>query len=291
MNMKSCKIYPEELSRKYLDNPKLKAEVAFYNALAEKLPAGFTVFYDIAWLAPVHGDCPQDGQTDFLIAHPEKGILLVEVKGGTINYDAQKRKWTTTGRDGTFEIDPIAQVRNSKHALKRKLQSVPAIKDKRINIFHAVAFPDAPVPSGITLPDAPNDILIDYYDMQFLSEKIESIFQHYDKSDGAWQDGASILKELFGILGRSYEFRMPLARQCAEECEEIIRLTEEQFDLLDNLNRNNRVAVRGCAGSGKTFLAVEKARRLAEEGYRTLLTCFNRPLADHLKSTAPEHQL
>ena len=42
--------------------------------------------------------------------------------------------------------------------------------------------------------------------------------------------------------------------------------------------------MRGGAGTGKTVLALEKARRLADEGFRTLLTCYNRPLADHLAS-------
>jgi len=32
-------------------------------------------------------------------------------------------------------------------------------------------------------------------------------------------------------------------------------------------------------GTGKTILAREKARRLAAEGFRTLLVCFNQPLA------------
>ena len=40
-----------------------------------------------------------------------------------------------------------------------------------------------------------------------------------------------------------------------------------------------RVEVVGPAGSGKSMLAAEKARRLAAEGYRTLLVCFNSPLA------------
>src|SRR6185436_3796758 len=74
----------------------------------------------------------------------------------------------------------------------------------------------------------------------------------------------------------------PLAIEVAEEDREIVRLTEEQFYLLDVLSRTRRAAIGGCAGSGKTFLAVEKAKRLAREEFRTLLTCFNRPLADFL---------
>jgi superfamily I DNA/RNA helicase len=44
--------------------------------------------------------------------------------------------------------------------------------------------------------------------------------------------------------------------------------------------------VSGGAGTGKTVLAVEKARWLAGEGFRTLLTCFNLPLAGFLRAAA-----
>jgi hypothetical protein len=47
-----------------------------------------------------------------------------------------------------------------------------------------------------------------------------------------------------------------------------------------------RVAIEGAAGTGKTLLAVEWARRIAAQGRRALLLCFNRPLADHLGSVA-----
>ena len=43
--------------------------------------------------------------------------------------------------------------------------------------------------------------------------------------------------------------------------------------------------VLGVAGSGKTLIAAEKARRLAAEGFEALLTCFNRPLAEFLDQT------
>ncbi len=76
--------------------------------------------------------------------------------------------------------------------------------------------------------------------------------------------------------------RNPLSLQTAEDDREIVRLTEEQFHLLRFLSRRRRVAIGGCAGAGKTFLATEKAKQLAREGFRTLLTCYNRPLADHL---------
>ena len=61
-----------------------------------------------------------------------------------------------------------------------------------------------------------------------------------------------------------------------------MRLTEDQARILDSLQSRRRVAVSGGAGTGKTVLAMEKAKRLAHEGIQTLLTCYNQRLASHL---------
>jgi DNA helicase IV len=44
------------------------------------------------------------------------------------------------------------------------------------------------------------------------------------------------------------------------------------------------MAIAGAAGTGKTVLATHKAALEAEGGERTLLVCFNEPLASHLRS-------
>jgi superfamily I DNA and RNA helicase len=60
-------------------------------------------------------------------------------------------------------------------------------------------------------------------------------------------------------------------------------LTRDQARVLDMLDGNTRVEIRGGAGSGKTWLAVEKARRLAADGQRVALMCYSRGLAEFLK--------
>ena len=53
----------------------------------------------------------------------------------------------------------------------------------------------------------------------------------------------------------------------------------------DFLGCHRRAAISGCAGSsGKTTLAVEKARRLAGQDFQVLLSCFNVNLAEFLRS-------
>ena len=46
----------------------------------------------------------------------------------------------------------------------------------------------------------------------------------------------------------------------------IAELTAEQFEILQALARYPRLAISGAAGTGKTVLAYEKARRLAAQG-------------------------
>ena len=70
----------------------------------------------------------------------------------------------------------------------------------------------------------------------------------------------------------------------------IVTLTERQFGVLDMLHAQRRAVILGVAGSGKTLIAAEKARRLAAEGFDVLLTCFNRPLAEWLAATVGRHE-
>lgn len=61
------------------------------------------------------------------------------------------------------------------------------------------------------------------------------------------------------------------------------KMTAEQMCLLDYLEEQEEDAIHGAAGTGKTVLAVQKAKSLSENGY-VLFLCFNRFLKDHLQN-------
>jgi hypothetical protein len=71
--------------------------------------------------------------------------------------------------------------------------------------------------------------------------------------------------------------------------ETMLRLTEEQYRLLGYLRSTRQGAINGCAGSGKTMIAIEKARQLAEEGFDVLLTCYNKALAAWIREGVARH--
>jgi hypothetical protein len=70
---------------------------------------------------------------------------------------------------------------------------------------------------------------------------------------------------------------------------EIERLTSEQFKILGILRQCNRMKISGCAGSGKTLVAMEQSIRLAKDGKKTLLLCHNPVLTANFKQTVTQH--
>jgi hypothetical protein len=66
---------------------------------------------------------------------------------------------------------------------------------------------------------------------------------------------------------------------------ELLTLTEQQYAVLDGLRDNSRAIIRGGAGTGKSLLATEEARRLAAEGKSVLLCCFNKALSRYLHAS------
>ena len=74
------------------------------------------------------------------------------------------------------------------------------------------------------------------------------------------------------------EFRVyePLRLGVGGEVDALDRLTRQQLDILQSFEGPSRAVVRGVAGSGKTLLAVARARAFAAAGARTLFTCLQR---------------
>lgn len=283
----SCTIYPEVLPQRVRQDPKASAEVRMYDLLKEQLGFGWNVFYDVAWLGLMHPDQgPRDGQIDFVVAHPKKGVLLIEVKGGRIRFDGPSQQWISKDRHGVdHEIAPFAQVRSSKYGLLNKLKTLPSLRGKWIQLSHSVCFPGSAKPPTAVTPEAVPEIIIGSDDLNGLQQRIEEILEFSHGRDGtSFQHGEQIVSELTRLIARSVDLPNPLAVQSADEHAQMIRLTESQMMILSLLKRVRRAAIGGAAGSGKTFLAVEKARRLAAEGFDTLLACYTDPLSRFLNT-------
>lgn len=264
------------------------AERRLYEGFLEQLDDVFVVYHSVDWVLAGR-DGPVQGEADFVIAHPEHGVLALEAKGGGIAYDPATRRWTQTGHSGGHPLrdDPFHQARDEMHSLVEILEAQPGWDRWKPSYGFGVAFPDV-LYERDAHPGAPAAVVIDRDDMEHLQTRVIEVMRHWSRAGRRF--GADGMDALAQALGFRVEIRAPLKLAFDEEDRKIVELTEQQAWVRAFVLNRERAAVTGPAGSGKTLLAVGIATRLADEGRRTLLTCFNRLLAEDLRERTAGHE-
>lgn len=269
------------------------AERALYYRLRETLSSDYIVVHSAKWNAIAPNGRMQAGEADFIIVHPAKGILVLEVKGGRVRYDPKSARWYVLDRhDHQDRIrDPFTQAMASVKILGRKLAAVPRTRPyaSLYRMAYGVLFPDMDWPHNqggdLRLID---EQVLDRSDLRQLESGLDRLFRY---THGYVHGGSAttvLLPEaitaLLSLLAPDLTpAESPLARNFEEDHAQLAHLTEEQSARLSTMWQTHRqLAIPGHAGTGKTVLAMEMAWRLADSGSRVLLLCANQTLADHL---------
>ena len=279
-----------DLSEAQLNDLPSQAEAKVYRALRDKLPQEYVVFFQVGWILRQEEEQAKDGETDFLVCHPDQGYLCIEVKGGGVGFDAASGEWFSVDRyQQKHPINnPIGQALRAKYSIRSKLNEHSRWHDLSLgNVLrgHSVFFPEIGDTNVVSRPDMPSVLIGSAKSLLEPKTWVDSAFAYWGNDSGSFtpigRRGIDVLREVFA---RSFAVAPLVASRLAEQEERRLILTKDQMRVLDFLRSHRRVAVSGGAGTGKTVLALEKARRLASEGFKTLLTCYNRQLADHLSS-------
>ena len=247
-------------------------------------PPAWTVFHSQRFLLPQRRRT-QEGELDFLVLDPSRGAIGLEVKGGWVQRTAAG--WSSVDRHGKQHAikDPGQQATSAIHAIAKYWEQAPGFGGKgfRCGYGWGIVLPDVECPGDLG-PDLPRDVIMDRSDLMNVEKAMDRIF----RSLGNLKTSLSApgVKALVATLRVRCPPASSLALQFKEDNEKLWRLTEEQTTVLDSLAAHNRAAIEGSAGTGKTVLAMEKARRLATTGKRVLLLCFNEPLARDLSQQA-----
>ncbi|OAI38500.1 hypothetical protein AYO39_01020 [Actinobacteria bacterium SCGC AG-212-D09] len=275
-NRRMATMFPEDAR---YHQPESYAERRLYPAFAG-LSDDYTVYCNRRWHTPPKKGRPaKPAEADFLVAHPNRGILVVEVKGGRIRYEPNTDSWYTN--DERLKQSPFAQVQRTRYRL-RDVLNASRTREVEFPLGEAVAFPDTDVkPGDIPLGDVVERV-IDAGDLADIEPALARAFDAFGLSDNEAVFGKRGVHALTGTIAGSVDIRRSIGGAVAESEAEIIRLTENQYEILDALDGNQRVIVLGGAGTGKTLLAIEEARRLAAQGLHVLVTCFNQPLGIYL---------
>ncbi len=222
----------------------------------------------------------KDHEVDFVVALEGAGIVCLEVKGGEVTHDGQR--WLQRRRDGHHhEIEPVRQAREACYALRSFVEADPRWTQHRLRWDHVVVFPNSSIPADFALSECPRWKVIDRDDLSDIVDRLRQVLVDQElQRPLLTAEGIEELQVVFG--GRGLPQRDVVARALANE-DAADLLTEHQSVILDAIRQLHRVEVRGGAGSGKTFLAVEQARRLAQRGQRVALVCYSHGLASYLQ--------
>lgn len=229
------------------------------------------------------------GEADFVVAIPDMGGFVLEVKGGGITY--QGGQWYSRDRMGKMNHikNPVTEANEAMHTLSNYISKHGGSNLGWSLFGFGVVFPDSTVHGQFSHPDLDDLQVADIDDMSDLRGYMERLakFWRSRKNAKVIIPSKKEIDAIIALLRPNHQFRVSLASQIRSVERQTLTLTENQQAVFEGLLDNERCLVRGSAGTGKTLLAVACARHWCESDQRVGLFCYNRLLASWLqKNTA-----
>ena len=230
------------------------------------------------------------GETDFFAIVPGAGLFALEVKGGRVR--RENGIWYFTDKYGKTDSKargPFDQARDGVFSIVSAIkQRIDSEHDylKRVFYGFGVMFPDIEYSAtGIDEEqwqgfDSRNGRGVFEYIRRIASSAKEKWENLYGDSTSLVFPSVDDVRYLATILRGDFDLAVSVSAQIRDAEDALISLTKEQYRCLDQLDDNPRCLIQGAAGTGKTLLAVEAAKKTTATGRKTALICFNSNLAD-----------
>jgi len=278
-----AQIYPEDFQVVERES-KFHGELETLLRLRDELPDQYSVFHGVHW-TKVEDDAAVYGEIDFLIVNPYGKILAIEQKETQIEVSSKGRlKAIYSGRNGsTSEKDIELQVTRNIQSLRQEFSK--RYPQKTLDIDHLVYLPTAMLDGNLPANVAMGRV-VDSKESKYLTDIIQAIFNKNMMPQGDNIPDALTVHDFLsqkaqvspqvGLLGDKTKHRT--TRLSSGLAEWSKRLEFSPF----------RLIVQGTAGSGKTQLALNELRDADEKQKIAMYICFNRPLVDSVKLSAPQ---
>ncbi len=229
----------------------------------------------------------KDHELDIVVLRPGVGVVVVEVKGGSVWVDPAGQWWSGGGARQS-RVRPVDQARDGKFALRDFIEADPRWKNRhsRVRFGHAIVLPYTDLAEDFATLDCPRWMVSGRGDLDDLAGRILGVatLQENEQRVPTAQDVELINEILTGRSFPTYDITSE-----ADEREAVAdRLTQEQAALLKITRLIPRMEVRGGAGSGKTILALTQAKELTRgqgerRPQRVALLCYSIGLSQYFK--------
>ncbi|OWV15420.1 DNA/RNA helicase domain-containing protein [Fibrobacter sp. UWH1] len=242
-----------------------------------------------------------DREVDCILYHKKYGMLLIECKDGQISTEESQGSengfvWKQGNR--VMERSPVQQVQSLIYPLHDHFSGMFP-KDEgagyhRVRVQWAVCFADMDSVGKIgSNAMQPKRAILksDLKSYNTLERKVKKILEMKEESRGGNPFPNDELSDenfdrLVSFLGCFDEPSWPELWDMQAEAR--VRPTEIQEMLMESIVRNPRMRIEGVAGSGKSLLVQWEATRLAREGKRVVVLCYNDLLAEHMQQNFVE---
>jgi len=219
-----------------------------------------------------------DVELDLVVLIPELGAAVIEVKGGYVQF-----------RDGTFlqsgaeqvQIDPVHQARKGLWSLGRYLERQPNWSRGRINATWLVAFPYTPI-TGDMGPQAPREVIIGEGDLPRARTIVERQL-HASQARSATPVASWVDAAMDALQNASTDPVHVPARTRARQ-RQVEEVTQQRQFIIRSTRLIPRIEFIGSAGTGKSWLAKERAKAWAREGERVALLTYTRGVAEVMRA-------
>ncbi len=257
------------------DNLHPDSEKTVCEALARELDDTWYVFPNFHFFYRDTQGKRWDNEADFLLYRPTLGILILEVKGGTISY--REGQWFQEERP----IQPLEQARHNKYAIQQLLQEhfghpIP------LKYAHCVCFP---LIQDIDLnwPPEARGIVLGRSQLKGIEAFALRLLEEAPLPREIAGFPMPSPDEIIETLAPTLVAQPRLCDRILNDAPRFFHLTDEQSAILEALQDFPRLRVEGAAGTGKTFLAVRKAIHIYRQGGKPLVLCYNEMLARRIQ--------
>ncbi len=229
-------------------------------------------------------------ESDFIVV-TRNGILCLEVKGGRAF--CENGVWGFENRHGKIDYKnegPFEQAAGAMYALKKALtDQIPWLN--KVSFANGVVFTDITFEyRGVSVRP---EIIFDYSSSMRFGDYIEACHNYWDSKHRARYAylKEDEIEEIKTAIRDDLHFVPSLGCVVNSIDEQLVRLTEEQTSVLNALEENDKILINGPAGSGKTLVAMEFARRCAAQGKRVLFLTYNKLLAKYLSGLTQDERI
>lgn len=279
-------------------------EKEMFDALST-LPNDYYVFHSYRLVKLILDKGLNENEIDFLVFNPKYGCLFIECKNRTMK--RENGQWMFLDRSTGVETwkemhDPFDQVFSAQHSLfdklretypeyintinqckfmvaiwlpkylKREIDEVtfgPNIAKELIMTREAMLYPEETYKQVSALMERMNTV---HLVCKYEEERIIDSAPGY-KHTLSYNDAMTLFRK---VLCPTFKAIVNVKKDYEDT---YIELLEEQYVVLNFLGHQRTAAISGAGGTGKTLVAIQRARILNDKGERVLFLCYNRNLA------------